>query len=203
MINNTIIYLLLFSLEIIWAQKAKGFPGLETDVYKIIPNTRQIDSLKYVGHSKADLEFALGVGNITRADANDGIDIGYKGLVLHYQDDYWDNYNRLTIQPLNDGTNTYVISKKFKLGIGRTIPKELLENYEYTVYSKTSNRRLSPIEDAALDKNAWRQYGFYIAIAVLDLSPSSDFPENGLSDDRLVLDVQNGKIIRIFIGSSQ
>ena len=192
--NYRVIYIILFvCLPTIWAQKAKGFPAAETDIYKIIKvNNNQKDSLLYVGSGKNEVMKALGQPNgISRNDDNNGDDWGYDdGLTIWYLDNYPDSYDGLMINPNNDGSlNPYILSKKYKLGIGRPIPKELLDSFEYRVYNNTSNKPMSPAEDAALPKAAWRQYSFHIAVLTGELTDAS-----------FVINVQDGKIIKIYLG---
>ena len=192
--NYRVIYIILFvCLPTIWAQKAKGFPVTEIAIYKIIKNTiNQKDSLLYVGYSRAEVTQALGQPDtISRNDDNDGDEIAYDdGLVLRYADNYNKIYDVLFIDPYIDGRlNPYLLSKKYKLGIDRSIPQDMLNSVEYRVYNNTSDKPMSPAEDAALPKAAWRQYSFHIAGI-----------DGSLSDGYLAINVQDGKIIKIYIG---
>ena len=163
------------------------------NIYKIIKNpTTQQDSLLYVGESRAEVIQALGQpNNISRNDDNDGDDLGYDdGIVLRYADNNLEVYDVLSIIPNDDGRkNPYVLSKKYKLGVGRPIPVALLNDCEYEVYTKASDKLLTATQEAAFPPFTWKQYSFYIAIKTGELVDSS-----------LTIDVQDGKIIRIHIG---
>ena len=195
--NYRIICIILFvCLPTIWAQKAKGFPVTEIAIYKIIKNTiNQKDSLLYVGYSRAEVTQALGQPDtISRNDDNDGDELSYSGgLGLTYTDGYPTYpYDDLFIVPNRIGsTNPYVLSKRFKLGIGRPLPVDLLDNYNYRVYTDKSDIPLTPEEETALAKGTWRQYVWNLMSA------------NGeLSDYFLAIDVKDGKIIKIYKGAS-
>ena len=190
--NYRIIFTTLLIFSSVLAQKAKGFPAAETDIYKIIKvNNDQKDSLLYVGSGKDEVKKVLGQPKIDRNNDDNGDDWGYAEMALGYTDNYPENYDVLMIDPKADGSpNPYVISKKYKLGIGRPIPKELLNSVEYGVYTKASpGKPLTPAEEAALPQATWRQYSFNIAA-----------PDGTLSDFFLSIGVQDGKIIKLYIG---
>ena len=190
--NYRVIYIILFvCLPTIWAQKLKALPNNEIIIYKIIKNpATQQDSLVYIGKSKAEIIQGLGQPEIDRNDDNNGDDLGYVEMALGYIDNNPETYDVLMIDPNKDGSpNPYVISKKYKLGIGRSIPKELLNSVEYRLNTQVSTKPLTPTEEAALPQATWKQYSFQIALS--DGTPS---------DGHLAITVQDGKIIKIYIG---
>ena len=192
--NYRIIYIILLIFSSVLAQKAKGLSNQETIIYKIIKNpTTQQDSLMYVGKSRSEVTQALGQPEaIYRNDDNNADEFGYTGhLTFTYADNDPDIYDVLLLRPNPTGDiNPYVISKKYKLGIGRPIPKELLDSVEYGVYIKASpGKPLTPTEEAALPPSTLKQYSFQLAV-----------PDGSLSDGSLTIDVQDGKIIKLYIG---
>ena len=195
--NHKIIYtILLFICSSVLAQKAKGYPYSEIKIYKVVENVNKYqDSLIYVGETRNEVTSALGQpDHISRNDGDDGDELSYSGgLGLTYTDGYPTYpYDDLFIVPNRIGsTNPYVLSKRFKLGIGRPLPVDLLDNYNYRVYTDKSDIPLTPEEETALAKGTWRQYVWNLMSA------------NGeLSDYFLAIDVKDGKIIKIYKGAS-
>jgi hypothetical protein len=197
--KNKIIYLLVFLIQIAWAQKTTktklaGFPAQEIAIYKTIdPNN--LNASLYVGYSKAEVIAALGQGRIYRNDADDGVCVGYSdGLAVCYDDENLAGYYMLAIQKLDVGQNPYYIGEKYKLGIGSIFPKQILDEYEGEIYINGINGPpISPAEEPSWDAYFTRQYAFALIT-----------PQGNVSDANLAIDVgKSGVILKIYIGMSQ
>jgi hypothetical protein len=192
--KNKILYILSFSVQMMWA-KSPTFPRAETEIYKIIKNPiTQTDSLIFVGTTRAEITNALGNPDVSRNDDEDGDVLNYDDrlLLVSFLDDYPKGFYECLHIYANEYIphNPYILSKKFMLGIGRTLSRELLDNYEYKVYqTKLHPRRINAKEEAALPKEAWRQYDWNI------LGPSGK-----VSGYFFTIEVENEKITQISIG---
>ena len=199
------ISLLLLCFTVLWGQeeersfREKGFPSAALFIYKRVKDPltgKEIN--KRIGKSKAEILQNLGQPDgISRYDNDEGEYWRYSdGLTIGYTD-YVDpslgTYDMLSIKPNYDGSeNPYMLGGAgyFLLEFGESIYL-WLHQYKYSAYLK-GDQSLSRSAERALPDHVWRQYVFDIVT-----------PDGTLSDAGLVIDVQNNKIIKIWIGMAE
>ena len=183
------ISLLLFCFTVLWGQEKRlfGYPSSNLKIYK---------DCKYIGKSRAEILQNLGQPDgISRYDNDQGDDLEYNdGMVVGFRDDNPDSYDVLLMTPNSDGSkNPYTLGGGGWCNLFQIDESfGLLDNYTYNVYTKGSDTPLSKTQENNLPKNAWRQYSFVIQA-----------PDGTLTDVSLDIDVENDKIIRIWVGMAE